>query len=515
MENAIPYRDIFRGYLEGLKSLDLLETRVRENDPTVFDEEDSETVELVTQRLFEQLQSRLSSEKSSRAKMLRGVNSGSYVFSDSIKDLRLKLIFRGLEAGNTLEEVNRTLRAEGFRELFPKNLLEACIIFCLSNGKDLRFLETLYAEAERLVRAETREEASVITPGYLRSIIRENTEGLGEAVEMTRAITNRLRADIAECDSEADFLMLLQTDIAENISDVANLQRFYTALYLYYLTDVFIEEILQLNEAARTRGELFRQIDAVRVENGRLRNADDARDALEAFFLRERFYESNRGCFCRRLFTLLLRSGSTYTTAELFEKAVADLFGPGHVVSKLTQKAQFSDLPINIEFVAGILYRDVAKIERDQGNNATRIRNCLMKKASFSRDAFLGFISLCAMYIRDVMPDSIKNEKHRLWTKPEARLNRILQNCHLGTLDADNNFTDALALCCLESGASPANISELLFEIADGQEETQDFAASGVKVNAKQFWLANESSKSSFVLTQEFLTEMHRFLQNR
>lgn len=514
MQETFSYKEIFNGYLQGLSELDKLEARVQAADETVF-EEDSETIEQITDLLFQRLSQRLATEKTNRAKMLRNLNAGEYPFSNLIKDLRLKLIFRGLESGESLENVNQVLKNEGFRELFPKNLLEACIIYCLSKQKDLHFLESLYFSAESYVKTNEPVISGEITVNYLRSIIRENTDSIGEASNLTRAVTNRLRTDIAECDSEKEFLSLLQTDIAENISDVANLQRFYTALFLYYLTNVFIEEILRLNVAAASNSDIFCEIEALRINNGKKRNKIDTRDALETYLRKKAVSETNRGFFCRRLFSYVARSGSSYSTRELFEKTVADIFGPGRIVSSLLEKNDFYDLPINLEFVSGILYRDVAKIERDQGNNATRIRGCLLKKASFSRDAFLGLITLCSMYIRDVLPESVKNEKHKLWQDPEKRINRVLRNCHLGTLDPENHFTDALALCCLENSSSSFNVSELLFEIADGQEDVSGFEKDGIKINANQFWLANESSKSSFVLTQEFLEEMHRYISLR
>ena len=418
---------------------------------------------------------------------------GDYTL-DSLKNIRSRIIFRSLCEKIPLDETNKQLESINSRDLYPRNPLEACAIFCLSHNKSMEDFQRLYSEITKLGYNPVQNSEKKITLRYLRKIIDENTTRQSGLVRLTNAATAELNCGLIKCRDEKEFLDYYKSDVKDCLSNIANLQLYYVSSFMYYLIRTIIGEILSLKRDMEEEGEIFRTVEKIRKIDGiKEKNVYALNLRLEESGL----YNSKK-ITIQNLLRVIEESGLTNDTKTLMTMACNKLIGTEPEINKAQTEDDFADMEIKVNPVLNAVYSRVLEIkEQNYGNE---IRKFLRQESILQRNSFTGFLCLSSMYIHDVDETVIVNKNHQLWNEPEKKINKILNRCHYGRLDTGNNLTDALASICLSGKYNNEHIDEILFETLNDPFKMD------------RFRIASESKKNSKELNDIFYSQVCDYL---
>lgn len=151
---------------------------------------------------------------------------------------RLKILAEGFAAGYDLDEVNETLRDEGYETLYARSLYEAGLIYAFSHKTGYENWRALYQSYMEKYGETAKPGKGIFSGGKitLKELGRYVQENSSVQME-TQMLTRYMEQEIIESKSEEDFFLFMDRNV-ENFSAVREKARYYFCKYL----DLYIQE---------------------------------------------------------------------------------------------------------------------------------------------------------------------------------------------------------------------------------------------------------------------------------
>ncbi len=348
---------------------------------------------------------------------------------------RAIILFVALNENYDVNETNEHLKKAGMAQLYPRDLFDACIMFCLNNNIGASEFERFYKKAETYLPPKSNDIDHNITISMLKKIISDTTSSDTLA---TICLTDEIASFVMECTTEEEFFDFVQNDLSPIVSETYQLQRRYLSLYLYYLLRARSQEILGCINDFRNNGPIARRI--TRVLHGEINIPSNSLFSFETIINDMPEINDYEMGDCERVFNSALKSSRSLFSGENTDSYTIDDF---------TEISDFDNVYISMENVAEFLLAGISEnyLKGSRLNNeGEALKDCINGKASLDRSSFVLLLSLIAIYL-DEINYHIGNPNHIL---TKERFDEILVKCHYTPLN-ENDYADLFSMMFFDS----------------------------------------------------------------
>lgn len=433
--------------------------------PVDFDEEDYISI---------WINDRKKEEEKEIKKKINGIKYGEeYKISISASNKRAVVLFGALENGWDIAKTNEALRNCGLNDIYPCMPYESCIYYCLSKfpGENniVRYSELKSKVDETLKDITVKTPEAILTDGNitinsLKKDIESNSIEISTALFKRKTVTNTIMRGISSCESEGDFLKVIDSKIRANVTNINRVQRYYLCVFLNYCLCARVHEIVEVMNSYKDRNDCWKEFFSGLGEEEGFYG--------EMFGEKSRYYSNDKKyTFRYLLFDKAEEIRSDYGSLEegmardraLFvNRVIRAALGKSFFENVPSERCgeytmdDFTDLNISMADISTLFYM------RTNENDARYLRNALSSLCTISRTSFLWFLLSCAVLLDSVeLPEDIKiviNEGHRIAKcAPEVRIeniNRILTECHMEKLNSEK-LVDEIVLHVMKSENMP------------------------------------------------------------